>query len=67
MEKALQRIRDERANVEARKADLDTAYAAYYRAVADAAEQYGFAAVARELGVSRQYVHELAAKAEADG
>lgn len=63
MEKALQRIDKARREVEDRKADLDAAYAAYYEAVAAAAQDHGYAAVARELKVSRQYVHELAAKA----
>ena len=65
MERALQRIDKARREVEDRKADLDAAHAAYYRAVADAARDHGYAAVARELDVSRQYVHELAAKADA--
>ena len=64
MERALQRIDTARREVDARKADLDAAYAAYYEAVAAAARDHGYAAVARELNVSRQYVHELAAKAD---
>jgi DNA-binding transcriptional regulator LsrR (DeoR family) len=67
METWMSRLREARQEVEAKKADLAAAYQRYYAIVAEAADEHGQAHVARELGVSRQYVNELIGKAQRGG